>query len=443
MSQKLDDLIMYLSNNPIYKSGSENPVLRTQKILNLLGNPQNYMQVVQVIGTNGKGSTSYIIQSILKANNYKVGLYSTPHLVDFCERIRINDTNIPEKELIELIELVIKTNDDAKLEPIGFAICMTIVAILYFRKHNISIVILETGVGGIIDPTSAINPIVQVITNIGLDHTNLLGDTLHDVAYHKLGAIKPNTNVVCGVTNKEIIQLAKSYCRKLNVSVYHYGDDFYSKNLGLNKNNKFVFKILGNSIKHKIKPIELNMLGIHQIDNTCLAIKTIEVLEYYGYKIDFIELPNVIKSLTFSGRLEYIDSNVLIDASHNVDGMASLIHTLKTQFKNKKIKILASSLQNKSFQTTFKMLESISTDFYLTTLNNIHALTVPEMLEIIEYKNIDSQVQFIVNPIECYEKALAELKEDEILLMTGSFALISIFKKYNMTKQLNNLLDNN
>lgn len=286
----------------------------TIQLCEVLGNPHLKFKSIHIAGTNGKGSVSNMLSAIFQSNGYKTGLYTSPHLLDFRERIRINGEMVSQEYVIEFVEKIkphLETIQPSFFE-ITVAMCFD-----YFAKNEIDIAIIETGLGGRLDSTNVINPLLSVITNIGYDHMDLLGNTLAEIAFEKAGIIKPNTAVVIGETHTETEQVFKNKAIE-TVSPISFAD----QNLDL--------------INY---PLETDLKGSYQSKNILTILQAIQVLnQNLGFQLENIQeaLLNV-KALTgFRGRWEILGQNpkIIADTGHNIDGLTLVFNQLqKEEFK--------------------------------------------------------------------------------------------------------------
>lgn len=273
-----------------------------------LGNPHTNFKSIHVAGTNGKGSSSHLLASVLQEAGYKVGLYTSPHLKDFRERIRINGKKINKDWVVDFIENNSSFFEQRKLSFFEMTVGM---AFSYFDKESVDIAIIEVGLGGRLDSTNIIHPEVSLITNIGLDHTDILGDTIPEIAREKAGIIKPNTPVVVSEFNEETVPIFKEVANKMNSKILFADSGNY--------NNDYEIGLLGSYQKRNIKGV----LG------TLNLLKGFEIREedkVNGFK-------NVVKNTGLMGRWQKIGDQptIICDTAHNKDGLSYVLEQLKNQ----------------------------------------------------------------------------------------------------------------
>lgn len=312
-----------------YKNSLDN----TLKLDEIFGHPHRKYKTVHVAGTNGKGSVSHMLAAVLQSAGYKTGLYTSPHLKDFRERIKINGEMISEEEVIKWVEDYPVKYNLWDLEPSFFELTATM-AFDYFAKKEVDIAIIEVGLGGRLDSTNIITPEVSVITNIGLDHTNLLGETLEKIAFEKAGIIKNNVPAVIGTTQTETEKVFKDVAKSKHSKLF-FADQEYVANhpmIGLDGKQMLNIEKDGEKVYSEIK---LDLLGIYQQKNVPVVLKALDILIENGWKISiqniYDGLSNTAKLTGLMGRWQIIGNNPLIicDTGHNEDGIKMVVNQIK------------------------------------------------------------------------------------------------------------------
>lgn len=329
-------LPMFQRSGPAaYKNNLENTLL----LDGLYGHPHCRFRSIHVGGTNGKGSVSHMLSAILQSAGYKTGLYTSPHLKDFRERIRIDGKMMGEQAVAEWVGKYIDKSGGLKIEPSFFELTVAM-AFDYFASQHVDVAVIEVGLGGRLDSTNIILPEVSVITNIGLDHTNLLGETLGEIAMEKAGIIKSQTPVVVGSTQAEISGIFKTIADEKMADVFFADQVFVANYALLGVDGKQVVHVekLGETVFPGLK---LDLLGNYQLKNLHTVLKTVEVLRSGGWEIQdthvYDGLQNVVNSTGLQGRWQIIGNNPLIvaDTGHNEDGIKMVLQQIKnTAFKN-------------------------------------------------------------------------------------------------------------
>lgn len=329
-------LPMFQRSGPAaYKNNLENTLLLDQ----YYHFPHTKFKSVHVAGTNGKGSVSHMLASVFQSAGYKTGLYTSPHLKDFRERIRINGKMIPEPEVIDWVDAYRQKNETWKLEPSFFELTVAM-AFDYFARQNVEMAIIEVGLGGRLDSTNIITPELGIITNIGLDHTNLLGDTLEKIAVEKAGIMKQNIPVVIGTTQPETEKVFTEKAIQQNAPVY-FADRIYNVSYSmLDVDGKQVFYPEKEG-KKVLPDLRLDLAGSYQKNNLPAVLTAIDLLKSKGWNITenaiYHGLEIAASQTGLQGRWQTIGNNPLIicDTGHNEDGIRMVVQQIKnTAFKN-------------------------------------------------------------------------------------------------------------
>ena len=395
------------------------------KLLELLGNPQEKLKFIHVAGTNGKGSTCAFVSNTLKEQGYKVGLYTSPYLETFTERIRLNGENIPKEDVARIITTIKEKIEQMVSEghpyPTEFEI-ETAMAFYYYYEQKTDYVVLEVGLGGRYDATNVIkSPLASVIVSISLDHTGILGDTLGKIAYEKAGIIKEDSIVVVYKQKPEAEKVIKNICKEKNTKYIEV--DF--ENLVIKKSdiNSQVFDCI--VLGEKLENMEISLIGDHQVNNAVLALTVIKVLrDYRNIEIDENSIRRAFLNTRWAGRIEKIKDNpiFIIDGAHNEDGARSLSKTLKKQFKGKKMTLLIGMLKDKDIDSVLEILMDNFDKVITTTPDSDRAISCEELKEKIQkYKQ---NVTHITNIDDAVKYALDNASEDEVIISAGSLYMI-------------------
>ena len=336
-----------------YKANLNNSI----NLDNYFGNPHKRFKCIHIAGTNGKGSVSHMIASILQTAGYKVGLYTSPHLKDFRERIKINGKEIPKEEVICFVKDNI--NIFNKIKPSFFEITV-IMAFYYFAKERVDFAVIEVGLGGRLDSTNIITPEISIITNISLDHTDLLGNSKELIAKEKAGIIKENIPVIKGQSDTEIDYVFKEMAYLKNTKLY-FADKIYSINYSmLSTDNKQILNLKKNN-KKAYSVLKLDLQGYYQKFNVLPVLLAIDILNEKGLKINdsfvYKGLENTIKNTGIRGRWEVIGSNPLIvcDTAHNEEGIKQVVNQLNNT-PYKKLHMVIGFVNDKKLNKILKLL---------------------------------------------------------------------------------------
>ncbi|MEB6610370.1 bifunctional folylpolyglutamate synthase/dihydrofolate synthase [Staphylococcus borealis] len=401
------------------KFGIKPGVKRMEWMLDRLNNPQLNIRGIHVGGTNGKGSTVAYIRAALVENGYEVGTFTSPFIETFNERISLNGLPITNDEIVELVEIVKPISEALEQETeLGgateFEIITTMMFVYFGQIHPVDFVVVEAGLGIKNDSTNVFNPILSVLTSIGLDHTDILGNTYLDIAKDKGAIIKPNTPVIYAVKNEEALK----YIRDLAESTEAKPIELDREIVVVSQDDEFTYRYKD----YELETIILNMLGEHQKENASLAITAlIELYEQDVITLDFNKMIDAIESVTWTGRIEQVKENplMIIDGAHNNESIETLIDTIKNYYDNEKMDILFSAIKGKPVHGMLNKLEEISNHLYFTEFDFPKALTKEELSEQVNLENIefiDDYVSFIKN------------YDGDGLLITGSLYFISEVK---------------
>ena len=415
----------YITNTA--KFGSNLGLERTEKILELLGRPHKFLRFIHVGGSNGKGSTTAMINRILMENGYNVGMYTSPYLEEFEERIQINGINIPQEDLCEVVTDVADVVDKVVLlgfgNPTEFEI-ITCAMFLYFYKKKVDFAVIEVGLGGRLDSTNVIVPMVSVITSISFDHMEILGNTLKEIALEKAGIIKCKIPVVLYPQLNESLRVIERVCEDKCCKLIRIQED---SAIYLDT-EKFVQHII---IKTKIDSyeIELPLLGKHQLLNCSVAIGAIESLILQGVRFQKENIINALKKVKWIGRLEVIGTEplVVIDGAHNIDGIRKLKESIDIYFKYNKLILVLGILADKQVE---EMVKAIATRAYrvIAVAPRSEGAEQPhELKKIIE--KVNKNCECFLNYEEAFSKALQYCGRSDLLLVSGSLYMIGDMRK--------------
>ena len=361
-----------------YKANLDNTIA----ICDLLGNPQGKFKSVHVAGTNGKGSTSHMIASVLQSAGYKVGLYTSPHLKDFRERIRINGKMIPQKNVVDFVSNYKKDFDHIK--PSFFEMTVGL-AFDFFAQQKVDIAVIEVGLGGRLDSTNVITPLLSVITNISFDHQNLLGDTLQKIAAEKAGIIKPGIPVVVGETQKEVKEIFSDKAKDCGSEIY-FADHYYKlKNARQeNKSGKLYLKTdVYRRSTLVIKDLAGELGGLYQLKNIATVLMAIDVLNAEGDAITTAHLKKgiakVISQTGLLGRWQVLNKKPLTiaDTGHNEAGIKQVLKQIKLT-PHKKLHVVLGMVNDKDLSKVLKLFPKTA-DYYFCKPNIPRGLAEAEL----------------------------------------------------------------
>lgn len=354
---------------------------RTRTLLDGLGNPQNKLKFVHVAGSNGKGSTCAMIESVLRTAGYKTGLYPSPYIEDFKESFQVCGEYISDNELCEITQQVRLVADEMEDHPSQFEI-KTAIAMLFYLHCGCDIVVLETGMGGELDSTNVIAPPeAAVITNICFEHTQYLGNTLTEIASAKAGIIKSGSPVVSYDNDPEVMTVLKSVCAKKGCGLYttHESD---VKKLGHNLD--------GQSFMWNKLTLQMPLLGSHQLKNAAVALKTLEILRNRGYKISDVDIITGFENVKWPARFEVLSKQPLfiLDGGHNAQCARALADILRDYLPDVKFTFIFGVLADKNYEKMISAVERYASEFICVTPPSERALSGDELAKIIRGRGL-------------------------------------------------------
>lgn len=406
----------------LLKFGIKPGLERISALADELGNPQNDMKFIHIAGTNGKGTTSTMMSQILKFAGYKTGLFTSPYVFDFCERIQINNQNILSDDLAEIVcevKAAVENISKNGIEPTEFEV-ITATALLYFHRQKCDYVVLEVGLGGRYDSTNIIPPpCAAVITSVSLDHTKILGDTVEQIACEKCGIIKNGSNVITtSEQNPQALEIIMKTAKQKNAKL----------SVGNVKNVKILNEdIFGTDIEYDGLEIHIPLVGRHQVENAIGAVTAAKALKI---KDEYIK--SGIQNTVIHARMEIIEKEppIMLDGGHNPECAEALASVLENFAGAYNITVLIGMMADKDCREYLKEILPFAKRCIVTAPDNPRSLGAEELKNLSkEYVN---DVIICENPKEAYAIAKAEVTKKDMLLVCGSFYLISdIFNKYN------------
>ncbi len=396
----------------LYRKGVRPDLSRVRWLLNALGNPQEKLKFIHIAGTNGKGSTAAMSASILKAAGYKVGLFTSPYIYRFNERIQIGGIQIPDDQVIARTARIRALLDNMPEQPTEFDF-VTAMAMEYFADEGCDIVVLEVGVGGALDSTNSIPaPEVAVITNIGLDHTELLGDTVEKIAAVKAGIIKPGCHAVVYRGAPSVEQVYEDICREKSVPLKKA--DFAGLVRVSHGLEGQVFDCSGR------KGLVLPLLGDHQLHNAAVVLSVMDSLKERGWNITEEHIAQGLKEVSWPGRFDIICRNPLfiIDGGHNPQCIEALVTNIQDYLKGKKIIVLTGVLADKDYGDMFRPVMPLVHEFVCITPDNPRKLDAGELARYLTEAGALATAR--VSVAEGVAAAREKAGEDGVVLCFGS-----------------------
>lgn len=422
--KNIDEALNYIHSTN--KFGSKLGLDNIRELLKRLGNPEKKLKIIHVAGTNAKGSVCTMLSNILKKSGYKTGLYISPYLEEFNERIQLNNTPISNDDLVIHLNKVKMCIDDMLKDglthPTEFEI-ITALALDFFEDKT-DVVVFETGLGGRLDATNAVLPILSVITPIGFDHMQYLGNTLEKIALEKAKIIKENIPVVSAIQKDNVLKVIKDEAKKQNSPLFISDKNLIGKtNFSLNYTTINFKKNIFN-----LKQIKLNLLGKNQVENLSIVIKVCEVLTKLKFNITKESIKNALNNTLFSGRFEVLNTSpvIIIDAAHNEMGMKSLKENINLYF-NKKITLFIGMLEDKEVDKAIDLIVPLASKVFTLTPNNDRALDSNKMAE--KIKKHDNNIS--VTTLKNYTDVIPIINKsnEDIFVFAGSLYMIGDIRK--------------
>ena len=399
----------------------------TIELCNSLNNPQTTFKSIHIAGTNGKGSTSHMLAAMLQQAGYKTGLYTSPHLKDFRERIKINGEMISQEFIIEFVQQT-KTISE-KIQPSFFELTVAM-AFEYFAQQKVDIAIIETGLGGRLDSTNIITPILSIITNIGWDHMNLLGNSLEEIAAEKAGIIKKNTPVIIGEYLPETKNIFIEKASRENAPIHFVQDEYRADNIQLNTSS--LQCRVTNTKYHITEIFTLDLNGLYQAKNLCTVLCAEGILMEHGYKIknedEKFALANVKKLTGLYGRWDVLSEHpmVVLDVAHNEDGIKQVLGQLDVTEKKGKKHFIIGMVKDKDLEKVLALFPKDAA-YYFT---NAH---IPRALPHADLRNKAAAFELNGESFDNVNDALASAKTnaeaDGIIIVCGSVFVVGEVKR--------------
>jgi len=394
---------------------------RIRFLLKKLGSPEKKMKIIHVAGTNGKGSVCAMLSSIL-GEKYRVGRYTSPNLVDVRERITINGRMISKNDFSRIMTRIKKINVPSCFGHPTFFETLTAVALKYFHEKNIDFAVLETGLGGRLDATNIVKPLVSVITNVSMEHEDVLGDTLEKIAGEKAGIIKKNVPVVTSAKNKKVLKVIKWACAENKCRLINVSENAKIRKLSHNLDGQF-FDL--QTKKNKYFNLRIQLLGRHQLVNAATALSVIELLGGFSE----MDVRNGFSKTKWPGRLEIINRNplIVVDGAHNPDCMKKLKSAVTEYFNYDKLILVLGILSDKNIKKMVKIISPLS-DIVVITKPDTERAADPKIIKNEAEKYIRTVVvkDNVKNALD-YAKSIA--KKNDMILITGSLYTVGDVKK--------------
>jgi len=393
-----------------------------QYLLRLMGNPQDSLRFIHIAGTNGKGSVAAMLHAVLSNAGYKTGLYTSPHLVSFCERFQINGKPIDEADVVRLVEdikpLLEKVAAHPEFRAPTFFEAVTAIALQYFREQKIDVVIWETGLGGRLDATNVVTPLASVITNIAFDHTQYLGETLAQIATEKCGIIKPGVPVITASQAEEALRVIQQTAMSRGCKLTVIGQDIRAARLSEDEQCQRV-ELAG--ARHDYGPLTVPLLGAHQTVNCVTAIAA---LEESGLTVTPKQVQEGLMRTAWPGRFQIVnhDPTVVLDGAHNAAAAERLAATLREHFAGRKLTMILGVLRDKNYDQMCQTLAPLAARVLCVPVNSERTSEPDQLARWCNAANQRAQISVVRNLVDAYAQARKE--NAEVIVVAGSLFLV-------------------
>jgi len=400
---------------------------RMEKLLSLLGNPHKKIHTAHIAGTKGKGSTATMLAKMLEANDYNVGLYTSPHLVNLHERIVVNSKMISETEMLGLLNRIhTPVEKISKIDPLTFFEIMTALAFMHFVDTKVDIAVIETGLGGRLDSTNVIQPKVVGITSLSIDHQHQLGDTIDSIAKEKAGIFKRGVPAVTVQQEPEAMRVLKSQATAVKAPLSVTGSDInFSQRFETSREHGPHTRICLTTPTSNFEHLRVPLHGKHQAINCGLALAMLDKLKSSGYKIDNEKATEGLEKVSLTGRMEMIcdDPRIMIDAAHNAASLQALIHAIGQNIPYDSMVVIFGCNSDKDVEGMLQKLQYGADKVIFTRSNSPKAMSPEDLADM--YSEICSKMyQTAMSLGEALRLAKNAVDKEDLICITGSFYLI-------------------
>jgi dihydrofolate synthase/folylpolyglutamate synthase len=405
---------------------------RVEKLLALLDNPHLHFRSIHIAGTKGKGSVAAMSESILRAAGYRTGLYTSPHLHTFRERIQADGRFIPEGTVASLTEQLLPLV--SQVEDLTTFEIMTALGFLYFVEQGVEFAVLEVGMGGRLDATNVVSPVVAIITSLSYDHTDVLGKTLSLIAREKAGIIKDKALVVSAPQVPEAMAVIEEVCREKNAELTVIGRDWIWEPGEANLEGQW-FRVTNHGSRITNHEFWIPLLGRHQLDNATMVIAAMEKLRQRGTNIPEASVRKGLRRVTWPGRLEILGREpwVVVDGAHNGDSAKKLAAAVRELFPYCRLILVFGALMGHSVPDMLDALLPAADEVILTRANRIRAVATSDLLREVHVRHREAQTTETV--AEALEQALALASPSDLICATGSLSIVGETREAWIEKQ--------
>ncbi len=415
-----DEALEWLYN--VSRFGPKRTLDPTRHVLKLLGDPQGCFKSIHIGGSNGKGSTSAMIASILEAGGGKVGLFTSPHLEDFRERVKVDGEYIPEEDVARLLSMIKPLFEEmlGQSMPLRFFDIVTAMAFQYFCEMGVEYAVLEVGLGGRLDATNVVDPLVSVITNIGYEHTNILGETLVEIAGEKAGIIKPGRVLITATRDSEVFRVFTEKAETLGTEVIHVGyDTSYTRTGSRLTGQTFDLQSL-----KEYTGLSIPLLGDHQVLNAATAVAAVESLSRYGIEVPEEAIRRGLANVSWPARLEIVMKKpmVVLDCAKDAEATEAVRMSIERDMKPRRIVAVVSMSSDKKIPGMIDSIAAVAERFIITTHSVMGRAAEPTVIAA-EVERNGRPYEIILDEEAAFRRALELAEDDDMVLVIGSVFL--------------------
>ncbi len=384
-----------------------------------IGSPQNNYPTIHISGTNGKGSTAAMIASILQEQGYKTGLFTSPHLVTLRERIRVNGRKIPKPSVVAFIDRYRKILQERKL---SFFEVITALGLYYFDKVRVDVAVIETGLGGRLDATNVLKPLITITTDISRDHVEILGSGLRKIAREKAGIMKPGVPHLVGMIPETTRDVFRKRSEQINSPLYLLSPEEF---IAIPNRNRLDFIANG----WTVTGLQPGLYGAHQLKNAALVVKAVSLAHARNLRISKRAIRNGLKKTRWLGRFQVIERKrlptLVFDVCHNTGGVQAFVNAFTTRFPGRKAHIITGFVKRKEHQKMFDLLGQVAEKFYLVPLATHRTTNIDELCTTINWRNVPYSKYPSLQ--KAYERVRKTSHRDDIIAIIGSHFLVGEF----------------
>jgi len=392
-------------------------------LLQLMDDPQQSLRFIHIAGTNGKGSVAAMLHAVLAGAGYKAGLYTSPHLVSFCERFQINGQPIGESEVVRLVEqikpLLAKVGDHPEFRTPTFFEAVTAIALQYFHEQKVDVVVWETGLGGRLDATNVVTPLVSVVTNVAFDHTQYLGETLRQIATEKCGIIKKGVPVVTASVAEEALAVIRQTTAERACPLTAVGEQVCATRLSEDEHCQ---RLRLTGTRHEYGPLTIPLLGPHQTLNCATAVVA---LEASGLSVTSSQVHRGLARTRWPGRFQIVGRNptMVLDGAHNAAASEKLALTLRDHFAGQKLTLIIGVLRDKNYDQMCQILAPLAERIFCVPVNSERTCDPDQLARWCKAANPAATVDVSRSVSEAYPRARS-VDSGNVIVITGSLFLV-------------------